>query len=135
LIYPYYNGNLIKEIVRQTFSALTRKSGSAVSGRVYTVQILNGTTRTGMAARTAELLSSFGYDTSTGNADRNDYESTEIINRQNDKTETKALSDIIHCKNIRNEPLTPEETDTEVFHSDFTLIIGKDFNGRYATGK
>ena len=39
----------------------------------------------------------------------------------------KNLGDFIHCENIVDEELNPD-TDANV---DFTLIIGKDFDGRY----
>jgi anionic cell wall polymer biosynthesis LytR-Cps2A-Psr (LCP) family protein len=141
LLFPYYDGSLIKDIVRQTLGGLTRPAGGAASERVFTVEILNGTAVNGLAGRTAELLRGFGYDViSVGNADRNDYEKTEIIDRSGYEDGIRAFSDIVKCQNIRSEAPVTDNLDMELspqsfeYRSDFTLIIGRDFNGRYASG-
>jgi hypothetical protein len=143
LLFPYYDGSLIKEIVRQSLAALTRQVEGAISERVFTVEILNGTATPGLAGRTAELLRGFGYDIiSIGNADHSDYDSTEIVDRSGHEDIVRTFADIIRCKNIRFEALTPEviELGIEIdiqnleYRSDFTLILGKDFDGRYVNG-
>lgn len=145
LLFPYYDGSLIKEIVRQSLAGLTRQVEGAITERVFTVEVLNGTATTGLAGRTAELLQGFGYDViSIGNADRNDYEITEIIDRSGYEDVVRTFADIIRCQNIRFEALSPEgmpeNAEMEIniqnleYRSDFTLIIGRDFNGRYVTG-
>jgi anionic cell wall polymer biosynthesis LytR-Cps2A-Psr (LCP) family protein len=143
LLFPLYDGNLIKEIVRQSMAALTRQQEGAVSDRVFTVEILNGTAVTGLAGRTADLLRGFSYDViSIGNADRNDYETTEIIDRSGHDAMVKTFADIIRCRNIRSDARTAENIELGIelniqnleYRSDFTLIIGRDFNGRYVTG-
>lgn len=141
LLFPYYDGNLIKDIVRQTLGGLTRPMGGAISERVFTVEILNGTAVNGLAGRTAELLRGFGYDViSIGNADRNDYEKTEIIDRSGYEDVMKVFGEVIKCQNIRSEAPVTDSLDMELspqnfeYQSDFTLIIGRDFNGRYVSG-
>jgi anionic cell wall polymer biosynthesis LytR-Cps2A-Psr (LCP) family protein len=141
LIFPYYDGNLIKEIVRQTLGGLTRSKEGADTERVFTVEILNGTTLNGLAGRTAELLRGFGYDViSIGNADRNDYETTLIIDRSGSADVVKTFGDIIRCENILFESPVQDNPEQEMnlqnfeYRSDFTLIIGRDFNGRYVSG-
>jgi len=140
LIFPHFDGSLIKEIVRQTLAALVRPAESTLGDRVFTVEVQNGTTVTGLAGRTAELFRGFGYDIiSIGNADRNDYEKTFIIDRSGYEEVAKTFADVIRCKNIRFD--TPEPADTEIgvdirnyeYRADFVLIIGRDFNGRYVS--
>lgn len=140
LLFPYYDGSLIKEIVRQSLAALTRQVEGAVTERIFTVEVLNGTTTAGLAGRTAELLRGFGYDViSIGNADHSDYEITEIIDRSGYEDVGRTFAEIIRCKNIRSELTRPENIELGIdmnfqnpeYRSDFTLIIGKDFNGRY----
>jgi hypothetical protein len=144
LLIPLYDGNLIKEIVRQSMAALTRQNEGAVSDRVITVEILNGTAVTGLAGRTADLLRGFGYDViSIGNADRNDYETTEITARSDYDSMARTFGDVIRCRNIRFDAQGAEDIEQEItinmqnleYRSDFTLIIGKDFDGRYVTGR
>ncbi len=134
LLFPYYDGSLIKEIVNQTLAALTRQSDAMVSERVFTVEVLNGTPTSGLARQTAELLKGFGYDVLTvGNADRGDYEETEIIDRSGNADMAKNFAEVIRCRNVRAEERESVVTDTPSFEykADFTIIIGKDFNGRY----
>jgi anionic cell wall polymer biosynthesis LytR-Cps2A-Psr (LCP) family protein len=140
LLFPYYDGSLIKEIVRQSQSALARQIEGAHTERVFTVEVLNGTAANGLASRTAELIRGFGYDViSIGNADRNDYDNTEIIDRAGFEDVVKTFAEVIRCDNIRLEAPPPDTLEPGMginlqnldYKSDFTLIIGRDFNGRY----
>jgi anionic cell wall polymer biosynthesis LytR-Cps2A-Psr (LCP) family protein len=137
LIIPHWDGNLVKEVVRQTLGSLTRRTEGS-GQRNPTVEILNGTAVTGLAGRTAEMLRSFGYDIiSVGNADRSDYESTVVIHFSADGALAKIFADVINCANIRSEFVPSEEPENEMdiqpfdYKADLRLIIGRDFNGRY----
>jgi anionic cell wall polymer biosynthesis LytR-Cps2A-Psr (LCP) family protein len=139
LLFPYYDGSLIKEIVRQTLGGLTRQMEGAFTERVFTVEVLNGTAVNGLAGRTAELLQGFGYDViAIGNAERT-YDATLIVDRSGNESMVKILGDIIHCKNIQVENQQNANMEMEMtmqnleYRSDFTLIIGSDFNGRYVS--
>lgn len=143
LLFPYYDGSLIKDYVREALGALTRYVEGAGTERVFTVEVLNGSGVAGLAGRTAELLRGFGYDViSIGNAGSSDYEATEIIDRSGYEDVVKTFAEIIRCERIRSESQLPE-TDAGMgmslqnyeYRSDFTLIIGKDFNGRYVTAR
>lgn len=143
LLFPYDDGGVIRDIISQVLYNLSLQSEGNVTERRFTVEILNGTTANGLAGRTAELLRGFGYDViAIGNADRNDYETTEIIDRSGYADVVQGFADIIQCKNIRYETelssggsldinITPQYLE---YKSDFTLIIGKDFNGRNVSG-
>jgi anionic cell wall polymer biosynthesis LytR-Cps2A-Psr (LCP) family protein len=138
LLLPSWDGNLIKQIVNQSLGAITRQAEGSLSDRVFTVEVLNGTNANGLAGRTAELLRGFGYDViSIGNANRDDVEKTEIIDRSGLADGVNAFGDIIRCRNIRPESPVAENPEAEPefqnfeYRSDFTLIIGKDFDGRY----
>jgi hypothetical protein len=132
---PYYDGNLVKDIVRQVLGTLTNPVDSLHSERVYTVEILNGTSQNGLAGRTAEILRGFGYDViSTGNAPHAGYENTIIIDRSGVEGMAESFAGIIRCKIISQENSGRESQEGVEYRSDFTLIIGRDFNGRYVTG-
>jgi anionic cell wall polymer biosynthesis LytR-Cps2A-Psr (LCP) family protein len=143
LLFPLWDGNLIKEVVRQTLATLSRQDEGS-GQRTPTVEIFNGTAITGQAGRTAEIIRSFGFDiVSVGNADRNNYESTVIIHRSADEAMVQNFADIIRCKNIINEfeslgmdPGSVSESDLNNFDikADITLIIGRNFDGRYVIG-
>ncbi|AEF80432.1 LCP family protein [Leadbettera azotonutricia] len=141
LIFPFWNGSLVKDIVRQSLAGLVRPVEGSLSERVFTVEILNGTTVIGLAGRTSELLQGFGYDIiSIGNADSSDYERTLIIDRSGFQDMARDFGGIIHCTNIRSDALAPENPELGLdlqnleYKADFTLIIGRDFNERYVTG-
>jgi len=133
-------GYLIKEVVRQTLGALTREVEDYFNERSLTIEVLNGTAINGLAGRTAEMLRSFGYDViSIGNADNNDYEKTEIVDRGADEGMVKDFAELIRCENTRFELIAPEEFDAGdiqdfEYKADITLILGRDFDGRYVTG-
>ncbi|MDR0910385.1 MAG: LCP family protein [Spirochaetaceae bacterium] len=138
LIFPYYDGSLIKEIIRETQGNLTRAGDGASGGKVYTVEVLNGSGVTGLANRSAELLRSFGYDVlSIGNADNMNYTVTVIHDRSGDIGAAENFGSVIRCSNIIEEdaPANKENTEQSLenydYKADFTLILGKDFNGRY----
>ena len=128
---------MIREIVRQTLGGLVRTEDALVD-RVFTVEILNGTATTGLAGRTAELFRGFGYDViSVSNADRNDYDRTLVIDRSGYQEMARAFGELIRCRNIRFDSPDQENPELDLliqnfeYRSDFTLILGRDFNGRY----
>jgi anionic cell wall polymer biosynthesis LytR-Cps2A-Psr (LCP) family protein len=132
---PYYDGNLVKDIVRQVLGTLTNPADGLHVDRVYTVEVLNGTTISGLAGRTAEIIRGFGYDViSIGNAPRTDYERTIIIDRSGVEGMGGYFGGIIRCKIINQENSGRENPENVEYRADFTIIIGRDFNGRYVTG-
>ena len=131
LLFPYYDGQLIKDVFKQTTTALVSASGT-VSSRVYVLEIQNGTNVQGLARNTAALLQSAGYDVlSMINADANDYEKTIIIDHIGNTDEAKSLADFIRCKNIITDEIKENEDLEADSLVDFTIVLGKDFDGRY----
>jgi len=135
---PYYDGNLVKDIVRQVLGTLTNPADGLHVDRVFTVEVLNGTTVSGLAGRTAEILRGFGYDViSIGNAPHTGYENTVVIDRSGVEGMAGYFAGIIRCKIISQETPGRESPDGNLnieYRADFTLIIGRDFNGRYVIG-
>ncbi len=132
LLMPDNNGEFIKEAVKTTTNLLASTDGTLTS-RVYVLEIQNGTTTQGLARNTAILFQNASYDVlSPVNAPRNDYEETVIIDHIGNMEVAKIIGEFIRCSNIRDA--TPEEEaessslDAGV---DFTIILGKDFDGRY----
>lgn len=132
LLFPFYDGSLIKDIVKQSLASLARDSDGWSAERVYTVEVLNGTNNQGLARKTAELLQGFGYDTvKVGNADRTNYDATIIISRTGDSKAARLLAEVIRCESISSDARAAEGDIGFDDGVDFTLIIGRDFNGRF----
>ena len=131
LLMPDNNGEFIKEAVKQTTNLLASTDG--VSSRVYVLEIQNGTTIQGLARNTAILFQNASYDVlSPVNANRNDYDETVIIDRIGNREVAKLVGEFIHCTNIRDPLADEEDGDSQTEAGvDFTIILGKDFNGRY----
>lgn len=132
LLFPFYEGQLVKESVKRMISSLIT-TGNQEHSRVYVLEIKNGTTTQGLARNTSVLMQSVGYDVlETGNAERQDYEKTFIINHIADEEAGKSLADFIHCKEIVVDDVIGQEAGFDVNSNvDFTLVLGKDFDGRY----
>lgn len=132
LLMPDNNGDLIKEAVKQTTNMLVSTDGT-VSSRVYVLEIQNGTTINNLARDTSVLFQKANYDVlSTVNADRNNYDETLIIDHYGNEETARMVGEFIHCTNIIR-PTTQEEIELYSTEQsiDFTIILGKDFNGRY----
>lgn len=132
LLFPLNNGEFIKEAVKQTSNMLISADGTYAT-RVYVLEIQNGTTVQGLARNTSILFQNASYDVlSAVNADSNNYEHTIIIDHIGNEEVAKMVGEFIHCTNI-----VQEDSDMEVegisgeANVDFTIILGKDFNGRY----
>ncbi len=131
LLFPLNNGEFIKEAVNQTTSMLVSSDGTYTS-RVYILEIQNGTTMQGLAKRTSSLYQDASYNVlSTTNADRNDYAETVIIDHIGNESAARTVGDLIHCTNIRQATDEDSSGSTSESQVDFTIILGKDFNGRY----
>lgn len=129
LLFPHYDGELVRDIVKQTLNGLASSSSSSPADKIFTIEILNGTPTKGLAKKAAEIFQSFGYDVlSVDNADREDYDQTQVVDRFSNADAAKSIADVIRCKQTRQQQ---GAQDSAV--ADFTIILGKDFNGRYCT--
>src|SRR5574344_317732 len=132
LLVPLNGGDFIKQAVAQATNMLI-STGSTLTSRIYVLDMQNGTPQQGLAHNTAVLFHNASYDIlSTSNADRNDYEKTVIIDHIGNREIAKMVGDFIHCTNIQEEEVkTDAEGSESAADVDFTIILGKDFDGRY----
>jgi len=130
LLFPHYGEQLLKELVNQIEDYLVNIQSLSDQGIAFSVEILNGTDINGLASRTSQILKSFGYKIAgTGNATRTDdkeYENTVILDRKGNPEAAKGLASLLKCERWHSEP--DGSLDDTI---DITLIIGKDFDGRY----
>ncbi|MCF0242359.1 MAG: LCP family protein [Treponema sp.] len=131
LLYPRENGEFIKTAVQQSTNMLTTKGGIQTS-RIYVLEIQNGTSEDGLARRTAERFRNASYDVlSPVNADKL-YNNTVIIDHIGNHEIAMMVGEFIQCTNIQEAEIkTEEEFESNTANVDFTVILGKDFNGRY----
>jgi len=132
LLFPLNNGEFIKEAVHQTTSMIMSSGGVSYS-RVYVLEIQNGTTTQGLASRTAKLYQDASYNVLAAvNADSNDYAETVIIDHIGNESAAHTVGELIHCNNIK-QPDAADNSGEAASEAqvDFTIILGRDFNGRY----
>ena len=130
LLFPLNNGEFIKEAVKQTTYMLMSSDGT-ISSRIYVLEIQNGTKTQGLARRTATLYQNASYDVlSAVNADSNDYAETVIVDHIGNEAVARQVGELIRCTNIKqaDEMEDGSSSDSMV---DFTVILGRDFNGAY----
>ena len=131
LLFPLFDGQLIKDVVEQSLQSLeTGGSGSYH----YVVEVLNGCGLDRGSSKAIETLRELkNYDfLPPANADNADYEHTLIIShlQMEDTDALNVLANFIQCKYIEHQP----ESTFGASRSDFTIILGKDWNGRYVLG-
>jgi hypothetical protein len=74
-------------------------------------------------------------DLAEGEEIEGDVEHTLLINHIGDEQVVQSLADFIRCKNIENEEVLSDLiSSSEGTDVDFTLILGKDFDGTYVRG-
>jgi anionic cell wall polymer biosynthesis LytR-Cps2A-Psr (LCP) family protein len=128
LLFPHYDGELVQDIVKQTLNALASSNTGSPADKIFTIEILNGTPIKGLAKKAAEIFQSFGYDViSVDNADREDYDRTQVIDHFSNPDAVKGIADVIRCKSTSRQPAGSQDTAA----ADFSIILGKDFNGRF----
>ncbi len=131
LLYPRDNGEFIKTAVKQTTNMLISTGGTQTS-RIYVLEIQNGTTEQGLAGRTAELFRNASYDVLSPVNASGYYDKTVIIDHIGNEEIARMVGEFIHCTNIQEEEINlEEEVENIAANVDFTVILGKDFNGRY----
>ncbi|MCE5257179.1 MAG: LCP family protein [Spirochaetaceae bacterium] len=126
LFFPFYDGELARDMISQTLNAMNAETGTSPMSKIFTVELLNGTSEKGLASRTGTIFESFGYDVvAIGNAATLDYEKTVIIDRFGEKESLSAIAGVIKCGNFAEA-----EDYKGSIQADYTIILGKDFNGR-----
>ncbi len=133
LLFPHYEGKLLKETVSQTVDSLANSEVLSTDALHMSIDILNGTSQNGLAGRTSQVFKSFGFDVlNLGNYASGDLEKTIVVSRSMDSTVAEKVADIIKCRNIKYS-YDIDITDEDIINdsSDVIVILGKDFDGRY----
>ena len=127
ILFPYYDGKLVKETLVRIIETLARDDDFSEDLLTIRVEIRNGTSVNGLASRTAQVFRSYGFRVvSIANADRSDYERTVVLDRRGNPEAAGRVAALIRSEQIHSG--IQEERDETV---DVTVILGKDFDGRY----
>lgn len=134
LLFPHYEGRLLRETVQQTIGSLANTDVMSADELNVTMDILNGTGKTGLANRASQVFKSFGYDISrVANYEDTVPEKTVVVSRNGDRTTAEKVAEIILCNEISYEPDKYFKNDmtTTLNTAEIIIILGKDFDGRY----
>ncbi len=132
LLFPHYEGKLLRETVQQTIGSLANTEVISANELNVTIEILNATTQSGLASRTSQVFKSFGYDVMrVGNYSDKTLEKTIVVSRTGDRIAAEKVAEIILCKNISYDPGNYFESNPSLDDAEIIIILGKDFDGRY----
>jgi anionic cell wall polymer biosynthesis LytR-Cps2A-Psr (LCP) family protein len=127
LLFPHFDGQLLKEIVKQTVETISSQEPFLEDELTVAIEVLNGTSVGGLARRAANVFQSFGYDVvSVANADNADYQKTVVLDRKGRLKVAQRLADLIRCQRVYSR--LEDSGDMTI---DVTIILGTDFDGRY----
>ena len=127
LMFPHFEGQLLKEIMKQTLESLASQAPLGHEELVVAVEVLNGTNVTALARRAANVFQSFGYEiVVVGNADNQDYLKTVVLDRKGRLESAQRIAELIRCERV----YTRMEEGADPM-ADVTVILGRDFDGRY----
>jgi len=127
LLFPHFDGQLLKEIVKQTEDSISSQEPFAEEELTVAIEVLNGTSVGGLARRAANVFQSFGYDVvPVANADNSDYQKTVVLDRKGRIAAAERIAELIRCQRVYSR--LEEDGDLSI---DVTIILGTDFDGRY----
>ncbi len=127
LLFPHQDGELLKQAVKQTLAANASNEFVSPEALSITVEVLNGTKTAGLANRARDLFQSYDLEVmAPNNADNDQYVNTVVLDRKGNLDNAKKVADIIRCTRVYSKP--DPQLDQAV---DVTVILGKDFDGRY----
>ncbi len=121
---PVENGEWLRGRIKELMKFMNN-DGPAPIGDDVRIEILNGSNNPGQAQSLRNYFIEYGFNVvHYGNAMRNDYEKTVVIDRVGKPILAKRIADIINCKEV----YTKIDKSLMV---DVTIILGNDFEGNY----
>lgn len=129
VLFPAEDGQQLKSRVAQRLEAIAAFETAREEESTISVEVLNGTEVSGLARRAKAHLESFGVVvplTTVQNADRQDYQYTVVLDRSGKPGAAKRVAELIKCDRITT--LADGAADPAI---DVTVILGRDFDGKY----
>ncbi len=133
LLFPHYEGKLLKETVSQTVESLANAEISSNNSLHLQIDILNGTGQNGLAGRTSRIFKSFGYTIlNLSNYSTDTLEKTFVLSRSMNTEAADKIAEVIKCKNVKYSNTIDISNENILNDSaDVIVVLGKDFDGRY----
>ncbi|WKC76468.1 LCP family protein [Borreliella valaisiana] len=136
VVFPYYGGAILKESVEKLNKELVNEGLQ----EIVKIAVLNGTKVVGLAKKTANIFNSLKFKVlKFGNADKNSYKNTLIINNSDNLEMAVRVGEVIKASNIKpiSEVQTKKllELDNLDINPDVIVVLGDDFDGRYVKSK
>ncbi|MFP4301694.1 MAG: LCP family protein [Spirochaetaceae bacterium] len=126
LLFPHFEGQWLKETVRQVERSIGSQEALRDEDTRVALEILNGTTTSGLARRTKQLFEGYGYEVvSFANAESDQIRNTVIIDRRGRPERSKRVADIIRAERIVTDVASAES------EADVTIVLGRDFDGTF----
>jgi hypothetical protein len=127
LLFPHQEGELLRAAVQQAVAANASSEFVPPEDLTVTVQVLNGTDVPGLANRAREVFRSYDLDVlPPSNADKDTYTRTVVYDRKGRPDDARKVAELIRCTRVSS--LVDPQADPSI---DVTVILGKDFDGRY----
>ena len=138
LLFPDRDGETFREIINQSFIELVA-TGEVDYERIYAIEVLNGTDIQNLARNCGNIYQSFGFDVvRVANASEQNYENTVVIDHISENPMAQVIAQLIRCERVVSPGVDEDLSQTEGIYwensgysVDFTIILGRDFNGRY----
>jgi anionic cell wall polymer biosynthesis LytR-Cps2A-Psr (LCP) family protein len=120
---PIDNGEWLRDRIDKLRKFISDE-GPAPIGDEINIEILNGSGNPGQAQSLRNYLLQYGFNVvHYGNALKNDYETTMVVDRIGVPSLAKRVADIINCREVYTKI-------DKTLLVDVTIIIGNDFEGR-----
>jgi anionic cell wall polymer biosynthesis LytR-Cps2A-Psr (LCP) family protein len=129
ILFPAEDGRQLKDRVAQRAEAIATLDQALEEVLTITAEVRNGTPIAGLARRAASHLQGYGIVvplTDIQNADRDDYEHTVVLARSGKPGAAQRVAELLKCERV--ETATEAAPDSGV---DVTVILGRDFDGKY----
>ncbi len=121
---PVENGRWLRERI-ETVRNFISDDGPAPIGDEIKIEILNGSGNPGQAQSLRNYFLEYGFNVvHFGNALRNDYEQTLVIDRIGRPSLARRIADILNCREVYTRI-------DKTLLVDVTVILGNDFEGKY----
>jgi hypothetical protein len=130
LLFPYYDGNIVKETVTQTIALLKDSEQISADLWIRKIAIQNGTERNGLAAQAARRFESMGFSVAEiSNAPSADVLYTVVLDVSGNLEQARRVADVIRCTRVYSV-VQADDDDGQSFDG-VQVILGRDFDGQY----